>query len=410
MRSWLRAVRYLVLEGCCGLVSLALLVPLLFWAALLILGPGWLVARPMVGVLRWWSELGRRRAGGYRGAPVITRYPPLPPVTSLRGLAAVVLSRGVLRDGTWVVLHGVLTPPIAIFTIAFPIAAINAFVVPAYWWALPPDEPVNNLFPVTSWWTAAAMPVVGLAYVAVSVFGTPAAARGISGLAYRFLGIDTRTRLAERVEELTDARAAAFDAHAAELRRIERDLHDGAQNRLVAVVMMLGLAERSAQTNPGQVLPQLLKARDAATEALAGLRTVVHDIYPPILDELGLDGAASALAGRCPIPCILDASGLRRAPTAVESAAYFIIAEAITNAVKHSGAQHITIRLDTATNERGEVLAVHVTDDGGGGARIRDDGGIAGIVRRIAAFEGTVDLSSPQGGPTVLRVELPCGY
>jgi signal transduction histidine kinase len=222
-------------------------------------------------------------------------------------------------------------------------------------------------------------------------------------------------RLAVRVRALTASRAAALDAHGAELRRIERDLHDGAQNRLVSVVMMLGIAERSLETNPADALPQLRRAQEAATDALAGLRTMVHDIYPPILDELGLEGALSALAGRSAVPCSLETDALRRMPTAVESATYFVVAEALTNVNKYSGANRATVsvrygpaRLSDASSV--ERLVITIEDDGRGGATERLGGGIAGIRRRVEAFEGTMQLTSPAGGPTTMRVELPCEW
>ncbi len=142
------------------------------------------------------------------------------------------------------------------------------------------------------------MPLIGILYFLIAWWLIPPAmAKWISWSTTTLLAPDTRSDLSKRVTALTASRAAALDAHSAELKRIERDLHDGAQNRLVAVVMMLGMAERSLQINPDQALPQLHRAQDAATEALSELRTLVHDIYPPILDELGLEGAISALAG-----------------------------------------------------------------------------------------------------------------
>jgi signal transduction histidine kinase len=222
--------------------------------------------------------------------------------------------------------------------------------------------------------------------------------------------------MSERIEALSASRAAALDAHSAELRRIERELHDGAQNRLVGVVMMLGMAHRALEKDSAAALPQLERAQTAATEALRDLRATVHDIYPPVLDELGLGGAASTLTSRSPIPCALDVTGLRRAPAAVEAAAYFVLAEALTNAAKHSDATQLDVTLHTEATPLQEVLVVEVSDDGRGGAVIPELGGagrgsgLAGIARRSAAFEGTLTLDSPPGGPTQLKVELPCGY
>jgi signal transduction histidine kinase len=288
-------------------------------------------------------------------------------------------------------------------------------IVPAYWYLAPADDPISSPYPVTSWAAAAWSPLVAIGYALIAWWLVPAVAFALQWVQAKVLTPGRKARLADRVTALTASRAAALDAHGAELRRIERDLHDGAQNRLVSVVMMLGIAERSLETNPADALPQLRRAQEAATDALAGLRTMVHDIYPPILDELGLDGALSALAGRSAVPCSLDVDRLRRMPTAVESATYFVVAEALTNVNKYSGANRATVSVrygpaglsDASSVER---LVITIEDDGHGGATERAGGGIAGIRRRVEAFEGMMQLTSPAGGPTTMRVELPCGW
>lgn len=168
--------------------------------------------------------------------------------------------------------------------------------------------------------------------------------------------------------------------------------------------MMLGIAERAQETG-GDVLEPLRRAQDAATDALAGLRRTVHDIYPPILDELGLEGALTSLAGRSVVPCTIEADEVGRVPAAVESASYFVVAEALTNVSKYSEATRAAVRVV----REGEILRITVEDDGVGGAVERPGGGVAGIRRRIEAFEGALELTSPVGGPTILRAELPCG-
>ncbi|SDE20558.1 sensor histidine kinase [Rhodococcus tukisamuensis] len=409
LRRWGRALAYLVVEGVAGTVSLLMLIAGLVLAPFLLLGPGWLVAPTAVRALRGWTALARQRAGRFTGEPVGERYPPIPADPTFEDLRRLVSAPSTLRDAGWVAVHALVAPAAALLAVGLPAGALNSLLVPAYWQAMPADEPVSNLYPVTSWWGAAAMPLIGLGYAAVALWLVPAMARGMCAVTLRLLAPTRASQLAQRVSALTASRAAALDAHAAELRRIERDLHDGAQNKLVGVVMMLGIAERSLTTNPEQALPQLRRAQDAATDALAGLRTLVHDIYPPILDELGLDGALSALAGRCPVPCALDVDGLRRAPAAVESAAYFVAAEGLTNVAKHSGAGRVVLTATTDVGPSGEVLRIVVADDGRGGAAARAGGGLAGIRRRAEAFEGSVELVSPDGGPTTLRVELPCG-
>ena len=220
-----------------------------------------------------------------------------------------------------------------------------------------------------------------------------------------------RARLSERVEQLTQTRAGAIAAHSAELRRIERDLHDGAQARLVALSMRIGLARRAYDRDPQAGRRLLDEAQAHAEEALAELRHVVRGIHPPILTDRGLAGAARALAASSGLEVTVRADDFDegpRAPAAVEAAAYFVVAEALTNAAKHSGAGRAEVSLTRA----GTGVRVVVRDEGKGGADFSADDtggtGLAGMRRRVAALDGTFTLASPAGGPTVIEAELPC--
>lgn len=217
--------------------------------------------------------------------------------------------------------------------------------------------------------------------------------------------------LTERVEQLTQTRAGAIAAHSAELRRIERDLHDGAQARLVSLSMRIGLAKLAYERDPQAGRRFLDEAQEHAEEALAELRHVVRGIHPPILTDRGLAGAVRALAASSGLDVTVQADDLDsgpRAPAAVEAAAYFVVAEALTNAAKHSGSQRAGVRV---TRTRTGVRVV-VRDEGKGGAEISgsDAGGtgLPGMRRRVAALDGTFSVSSPAGGPTVIETELPC--
>ncbi|WP_031331344.1 sensor histidine kinase [Rhodococcus erythropolis] len=412
MKKRTRAAVYVLVEGAAAVVSLFLLMVGLILLSLSILIVGWLLLPSYVRVLRWWAGLARKRTAAYTGRPVLQRYPPMPSNPAFGDWRRFLTDQSTRRDAAWLSIHGLGAFVAAMLTIALPLGALNSIAVPLYWQQMPAGEPVNNPYPVTSWLGAAGMPLIGILYLLIAWWLIPAMAKWISWSTTTLLAPDTRSDLSKRVTALTASRAAALDAHSAELKRIERDLHDGAQNRLVAVVMMLGMAERSLQNNPDQALPQLHRAQDAATEALSELRTLVHDIYPPILDELGLEGAISALAGRSAVPCVLEIDELRRAPAAVEAAAYFVVAEALTNVAKHSGARSVTVtaRTEASDDSLGETMLIDVIDDGQGGANERPGGGVAGIRRRVEAFEGTAVLESPEGGPTTMRVELPCGF
>jgi signal transduction histidine kinase len=191
---------------------------------------------------------------------------------------------------------------------------------------------------------------------------------------------------------------------AAELRRIERDLHDGAQARLVSLGMAIGLAEEIVERDPAAARKLLAEARESSSTALVELRHLVRGIHPPVLAERGLDGAVRALALHLPLEINVDSDVTDRLPTPVESAAYFAVAEALANLTRHSGARFgfVVIRRD------GDRLHLQVGDDGRGGADPQRGTGLHGIERRLAAFDGTMTLSSPPGGPTLVTMELPC--
>lgn len=208
-----------------------------------------------------------------------------------------------------------------------------------------------------------------------------------------------------RVEQLTATRAAALDAHVTELRRIERSLHDGTQNRLVAVNVLLGAALQALSRDPAVAREPLERAQTAAEQALAELRGVARGILPPVLTDRSLADALTGLATDCPLPCRIEADIPVRAAAAVEATAYFMVAEALTNIAKHSGARQATVRV----RRHRDRLHIQVTDDGHGGADERDGTGLVGIRRRIEAHDGTFALHSPPGGPTTLTASLPCG-
>ncbi|MYX76655.1 sensor histidine kinase [Streptomyces sp. SID3915] len=214
--------------------------------------------------------------------------------------------------------------------------------------------------------------------------------------------------LEERIAQLTESRAGAVEAHGAELRRIERDLHDGAQARIVALSLRIGLAKQLLDRDPAAARDRLDEAQDGADAALAELRHVVRGIHPPVLTDRGLAGAIRALAADVAVPVEAGLDGMedgRRLPAAIEAAAYFVVAEALTNISKHSGATAATVRISRGAG----TLRVRIGDDGHGGADERAGSGLVGIRRRVAALDGTTRISSPVGGPTDIEVELPCG-
>jgi len=210
--------------------------------------------------------------------------------------------------------------------------------------------------------------------------------------------------LAGRVTRLTETRGTAVDTAAAELRRVERDLHDGAQARLVALGINLRAAEQLFNTNPGAALTLVAESRQNSALALAELRALVRGIRPPVLADRGLADAIRALALGSPIPVETDIQLPERVPAPVESAAYFAAAEALANAVKHSGASTVHVRIAHWAG----MLRIEVTDDGHGGADPAGGTGLAGVERRLSTFDGILAVSSPPGGPTIIVIEVPC--
>jgi signal transduction histidine kinase len=221
-------------------------------------------------------------------------------------------------------------------------------------------------------------------------------------------GVDLRggreRELSERVETLTETRRGALDVQAAELRRIERDLHDGAQARLVALSMQLGRAEEGLADRP-EVAALVRQAREEATAANKELRDLARGIAPPVLTDRGLAAAVESLGDRASVPVTVEAEIGRRPPPVVESAAYFVVAESLTNVAKHAPRASATVDLRLV----GDTLEVTVADDGPGGAGLAAGGGLDGLRRRVAALDGDLQLSSPAGEGTRIEVRLPCG-
>jgi signal transduction histidine kinase len=223
-------------------------------------------------------------------------------------------------------------------------------------------------------------------------------------LAAALLSSPRRAEMAQRIETLETTRAGAVVAQDTELRRIERDLHDGAQARLVALGMSLGMAEQKLADDPGRAGELLAEARIGAEHALRELRDLARGIHPPVLADRGLEAALASLASSTPMRVGLSVDVAPRPAPAVESAAYFVAAEALANAVKHAHAQRVEIKIV----RHGDMIELEVRDDGEGGAD-PEGNGLRGLRRRVEALDGSLSVVSPRGGPTIIRAELPCG-
>jgi signal transduction histidine kinase len=299
--------------------------------------------------------------------------------------------------------------------IRFPLGFAEGFILTAVWSfvvALVGLPVFSSLLLHQRWHVYAPIPWLGemIAGTVVGLLLLPVPAqltRGLASLdiavARYLIGPGGSTDQTERITELERSRARVVDAAGAERRRIERDLHDGAQQRLVSLAMNLGRAKAKFADDPAAAKEIIDQAHTEAKEALAELRDLVRGVHPPVLTDRGLDAAISGLAALCPVPVTVDAGSGPRPPVSAEAIAYFVVAEALTNVAKHAHAS----RAEVSVIRHGDVLRVLISDDGVGGADPRGQG-LAGLADRLAGVDGRLSVRSPHGGPTVIEAELPC--
>ena len=399
LRRALPATKWLVYGVGTGLLSLFTVVVMIPVMVACLLGIP--LVRPGVFILRTVAEWERTRLRGM-GQPVASPYGPLP-----RTLREAVTDPSVRRDLLWLPLHGVLGTVVCLFGAQLPVSAVRELLFPLWWQLVPPSEAaaLNGLVHVDSWGQAWLVAATGPVWFALWLVIGPRIARFHARHSARLLAPSPGVDMSARITQLTATRAAALDAHAVELRRIERALHDGAQNRLVGVAMLTGAARQAIKRDPAAADQILERVQDAAESALAELRSVVRGILPPILENRGLEGALTALASDCAVNCSVEVDIPVRCPASVEATAYFTVAEALTNVSKHSDATTASVTVRRV----GDRLLIQVDDDGRGGADPAQGSGLDGILRRVAACDGDTRILSPLGGPTTIEVTLPCG-
>jgi signal transduction histidine kinase len=377
----------------------ALVLLLVVAAAGLVLGRNF--ASLVLTALRRLAIVTRRLAGEWCGVPIANPYR-APGGRADSGLNRTERLTWLLGDAaTWRDL-GWVTVNVLVGWILAAASAVAigvgtvAFIVPALTRAVPPPAFPGN--------THTVIVVLGLAIVASGVAAAPWLLRAYGLLASSMLAPAGHAELTFRVQQLTQTRTEALDTGAAEIRRIERDLHDGAQARLVAMGMTLDAAGQIIDSNPVAARALLIEARDASVKALAELRDLVRGIHPPVLADRGLADAMRALALDTPMRIDLAGDLAGRPPAPVESAAYFAVCELLANVSKHAGARQTWIDIRHTDG----MLRVGVTDNGHGGADPAQGTGLRGIERRLAAFDGVLAISSPPGGPTTVTMEVPC--
>ncbi len=331
---------------------------------------------------------------------------------SVQGIVAVARARATWRQLVYHLLAGPALAAGAIIAVGVWLAGVLFALVYAYAWTLPAgsllqrgqsSSPPGHLPPVSHIPADAFLTVGGIVLLAAAPWLTAAVGALDARAARALLGPSRAEELEYQVERLAQTRAGVVDAADAERRRLERDLHDGTQQRLVSLAMRLGMAraERPDATQAHQVIAE---AHEEAKAALAELRHLVRGLHPAVLEDRGLDAALSGVAARLPIPVRLTVDVPGRPPPTIEAVAYFVVSEGLTNIAKHAQASQAEVFVQRA-NDR---LHIIVSDDGVGGADPARGTGLAGLAKRAASVDGTFEIASPPGGPTLLTVELPC--
>jgi signal transduction histidine kinase len=408
--TW-RAAIYLLVGMAFGLSWFVILtVGLSLSLGLAIIWVGVLLLALVMILWRGGAMLERQLMKAAFGITIPSPYRPLPPgrnpFSKWRAMAAdpatwkdfaylvllfpITLAEFVVSVTVWSATAVLLTLPVSVMF-------GNVLQISSPTWEYVVDEPVEAL----PWTVAGALCLVVAVYT-VRVMGIAHAA-----YAQALLGPSEKQALRARAEHLQASRARGVDAAEAERRRIERDLHDGAQQQLLAVAMDLGRARAKLDDDPETARQLIELAHSGTKEAIAELRNLARGIYPAILTDRGLDAALSALAGRAPVPVDVevDLPG-DRPPAAVESIAYFVVAESLTNVAKYARATRAAVRV----MRDGHWIIVEISDNGVGGATATPGGGLAGLADRAAGIDGILTVNSPPGGPTVIRADLPCAW
>lgn len=379
-------------------------------AALAVTFAGLPVLVLMLYVARGFADVERLRLPTVLRRPV--RRPPYKSREGREGLRR--LLTPLTEAQSWLdFLFGILMFPVAVITfvvaVSWWVGGLGGTLSVLWGWSLPAsDGGLAYLLGFGSSYLAEVVveTVAGLLLLTTAPFVVRGLAAANAGVARMMLTRERVTALQERIEELTGSRDAAVSAEASALRKLERDIHDGPQQRLTRLAMDLSMTQRRMRTDPEAAQPLLDEAVSQTRETLDELRALSRGIAPPILVDRGLPDALAAVAGRCTVPVDLDVavSGQRRLSAAVEATVYFLVAESLTNVAKHSAASSCQVRV----SEDGTFVYISVTDDGVGDAHTAKGHGLAGLADRVRAADGRFDVHSPPGGPTVVVAEIPC--
>jgi signal transduction histidine kinase len=411
MRAWLvrgllAGLRGLLFAIGAAAVNAALFGLFVVAVLLTVIGVGVFLVPLLAVVVRAVTDYDRRLLAQWTGVAIGQPYRPRPETLDAWGTYRWVMTDpATWRDLLWLLLSVYLAAPLLVVPAALILSGIEGVTgVPAVlyfvvdWYGYGLFWPIRSAAEALSSWPQ------GIAILSAGLTLAPPGLRWYARFTGALLGPTRAAALAQRVDRLTRTRTETVDAQASELRRIERNLHDGAQARLVALSMKIGLAEELMGRDPEAALRLMAQAREYSGQALAELRDLVRGIHPPVLAERGLDGAVRALALTVPLTVDVEVDLPGRPLAPLESAAYFAVAECLANAAKHSRATRVWVSL----RYHPQRVTIVVRDDGRGGADPAAGGGLRGIERRLAAFDGTMSVDSPPGGPTTVTMELPC--
>jgi signal transduction histidine kinase len=366
-----------------------------------------IVGLPLVALTVWiWisaAKLERFRVRMLLGEPIPAPYRPTPEMSTWKRCRIIMTDPAVWRD----LLYDILLFPlcivefvIAVFAIGFPATLLAAPIIAG----TSSGGMDFGLWTFNTWYTGLLLVPIGI----IALFPAALAVHFVAGahreVAKFLLGPSDRTVLEKRVDTLTRTRTSVVEAMLAERRRIERDLHDGVQQHLVHLAMMLGMAKEKIDTDPEEARRLVGTAHNEAKQTISDLRNTVRGIHPAVLTNRGLDASISAVASASTIPTSVSVLVPERFSPAVESTAYFVVTEALSNIAKHSGATAAAVSI----SGREDALIVVVTDNGRGGADPRNGTGLIGLASRVEALDGRLLVNSPIGGPTTLTAEIPC--